>query len=168
VAYRNLQGEIISAAEFMRSYQEVYVQLQKGLKHAHFRTERWPLYRQFEEDQYKTVKVGDYFYRRYALDEAGLEQCAEILKVTEADGSLGNCSFDRKSIKCTAEALDEHFTDDRMQGNIYQLLEDGYDILSESAYQNILDAVAQFGQDVRAAERRLTESIEKNLSNMIK
>jgi len=111
VAYHNLRGEIISAAEFMRTFPEVYVQLQKGLKHAHFRTERWPLFKQFEEDQYKTVKAGDLFCKQYALDDAGNEQCTEILKVAEADGSLGNCSFERRTIKCPVPALGEHFAD---------------------------------------------------------
>ncbi len=168
VAYHNLRGEIISAAEFMRTFPEVYVQLQKGLKHAHFRTERWPLFKQFEEDQYKTVRAGDLFCRQSALDDAAGGQCTEILKVAEADGSLGNCSFERRTIKCPVPALGEHFADDKMQGNIYQLLEDGYDTLDPSAHQGILDAIGQFGQDVQAAETRLAESIEKYLSNMNK
>lgn len=166
VAYRNRRGEIISAAEFMRTFPEVYVQLLKGLKHAHFRTERWPLFKLFEEDQYNTVCAGDLFWRQSPLDEADCGQCTEILKVVEADGSLGNCSFVRKVIKCPVPALGEHFADDDMQGNIYQLLEDGYDMLAEPACQGILEAVGQFGLDVQAAEGRLTESIDKYLSNM--
>jgi len=169
VVYYNLQGEIIGAAEFMRNYPETFVQLQKGLKHAHFHTERWPLFKQFEEDQYKTVTEGDYFFKRYALDEAGTEQCTELLKVVDTDGSLGNCDFERKSIKCPAScALSEHFGDDKMQGNIYRLLEDGYDVLSEETYQKILKAIEQFGEDVQTAEKRLNESIEQNLLNVIK
>lgn len=168
VAYHNIQGEIISASEFMRMYPEVFVQLHKGLKHAHFRTERWPLFRQFESDQYRTVLAGDCFVKRYALDEED-SKGFEVIRVTESDGSLGNCTFERKSIQFVKSGtLAEHFTDDVFSSNVFQLFEQGYDSLSTEAYLDILGATEQYRRDLVEAEMRLVERIEKNLSNKIK
>ena len=165
VAYRNLQGEIIGGAEFMRTYPEVYIQLQKGLKHAHFRTERWPLYRQFEADQYRTVTTGDCLVKQYAADEEGAIRYTEMLRVVETDGSLGNCSFESKIVRCARSGMPVELFTDTLQANVYQLLEQGYDSLSADAYSDILAATEQYRRDVHEAEMRLAERIEKNLSN---
>lgn len=165
VAYRNLQGEIIGAAEFMRMYPEVYVQLHKGLKHAHFRTERWPLFRQFEADQYRTVATGDCLVKQYTTDEEGSTRYTEMLRVVETDGSLGNCTFESKIIRCARSGMPVELFTDTLQANVYQLLEKGYDCLSDEAYSGILAAVEEYRREVHEAEMRLAERIEKNLSN---
>ena len=168
VAYRNVQGEIISAAEFMRMYPEVYVQLLKGLKHAHFRTERWPLFRQFETDCYCTLKVNESLVKQYVADEEGSTRYTEMLRVVETDGSLGNCTFESKIIRCTKSGTPVEMFTDTLQANVYQLLEKGYDCLSADGYSDILASIEQYRRDVHEAEMKLSERIEKILSNPIK
>jgi hypothetical protein len=168
VAYRNVQGEIISAAEFMRMYPEVYVQLLKGLKHAHFRTERWPLFRQFETDCYRTLKVNESLVKQYVADEEGSTRYTEMLRVVETDGSLGNCTFESKIIRCTKSGTPVEMFTDTLQANVYQLLEKGYDCLSADGYSDILASIEQYRRDVHEAEMKLSERIEKILSNPIK
>lgn len=168
VAYHNVQGEIISATEFMRMYPEVYVQLLKGLKHAHFRTERWPLFRQFEADCYRTLMADESLVKQYVADEEGSTRYTEMLRVVETDGSLGNCTFESKIIRCTKSGTPVEMFTDTLQANVYQLLEKGYDCLSDNGHSDILAAIEQYRREVHEAEMRLSERIEKILSNPIK
>jgi hypothetical protein len=57
---------------------------------------------------------------------------------------------------------------DTLQSNVYQLLEKGYDCLSADGYSDILASIEQYRRDVHEAEMKLSERIEKILSNPIK
>jgi hypothetical protein len=138
------------------------------LKHAHFRTERWPLFRQFETDCYRTLKVNESLVKQYVADEEGSTRYTEMLRVVETDGSLGNCTFESKIIRCTKSGTPVEMFTDTLQANGYQLLEKGYDCLSADGYSDILASIEQYRRDVHEAEMKLSERIEKILSNPIK
>ena len=57
---------------------------------------------------------------------------------------------------------------DTLQANVYQLLEKGYDCLSADGYSDIPASIEQYRRDVHEAEMKLSERIEKILSNPIK